>query len=57
MTDMKRITVSFPDDLDVKIIELRKTDEFARCTYSEIIRRLVQRGLEMGEKELEKDSA
>lgn len=45
MTDMKRITVSFPDDVDKGIYELRKKDEFVRCSYSEIVRRLVIIGL------------
>lgn len=51
MTDMKRITVSFPDEIDDAIIELRKTDEFSRCSYSEIIRRLVRRSLDKHERE------
>lgn len=46
MTKMKRITVSFPDEVDSAVIALRKRDEYARCTYSEIIRRLVIIGLE-----------
>lgn len=45
MTDMKRVTVSFPDDLDAAIIALRKTKQFERCSYSEIVRRLIERGL------------
>ena len=45
MTDMKRITVSFPDDIDQALVELRKQDGFERCSYSEIIRRLVRVGL------------
>ncbi len=46
MTDMKRLTVSFPDEINDAIYALRKTDEFSRCSYSEIIRRLVQRALD-----------
>ena len=45
MTDMKRITVSVPDDIDQALVELRKQDGFERCSYSEIIRRLVRVGL------------
>lgn len=45
MTDMKRITVSFPDEIDGAILRLRETDQFANCSYSEIIRQLVDRGL------------
>lgn len=33
MTDMKRITISFPDEIDEAILGLRKSDEFARCSY------------------------
>lgn len=51
MTDMKRITVSFPDGIDEKICELKKTEEFSRCSYSEIIRRLVLMALDKGENE------
>lgn len=49
MTDMKRITVAIPDGLDEKIIALRKTDKFVRCSYSEIMRQAVERGLELME--------
>ena len=47
MTKMKRTTVSFPDDLVYALAKLKEMDEFKRCTYSEIIRRLVYRGLDM----------
>lgn len=45
MTDMKRITVSFDDDVDRKILELRKHDDYVKCSYSEIVRKLVKLGL------------
>lgn len=45
MTDMKRISVAFDDDIDRGIFELRKTDEYLKCSYSEIVRRLVRIGL------------
>lgn len=45
MTSMKRVTVSFPDDMDKEIFELRKKDDFVRCSYSEIVRKLVFLGL------------
>lgn len=41
MTDMKRISVAIPDDLDKLILEKRKRDEYIRLTYSEVIRRLL----------------
>lgn len=46
MTNMKRTTVSFPDEIVLALEELKNTPEFRDCTYSEIIRRLVVRGLE-----------
>ena len=45
MTDMKRSTVAFPDDIAKAIYALRKTDKFVKCSYSEIIRQLVVAGL------------
>lgn len=45
MTDMRRITIALPDDIDRRIVELRKTDEFTRLSYAEIVRRLLERGL------------
>lgn len=45
MTSMRRVTIALPDSLDEKIVELRKTDDYARCSYSEIVRRVLERGL------------
>lgn len=45
MTDMKRISVSLTEDLDNAILELRKQDRFVRCSYSEIVRKLLTIGL------------
>lgn len=47
MTDMKRVTIALPDNLDKKILELRKDDRFIRCSYSEIVRQVLERGLEL----------
>lgn len=47
MTDMRRITVSLPDKLDQQILELRKDDRFIRCSYSEIVRQMLERGISM----------
>lgn len=44
MTDMRRVTVSLPDDLDKQILELRKDDRFIRCSYSEIVRQMLDIG-------------
>lgn len=46
MTDMRRITVSFPEDIEQAIMELRKTDKYSRCSYSELVRMLVRAGLD-----------
>lgn len=46
MTDMKRVTVAIPEDMDKKILALKKTDRFVRCSYSEIIRRMIELGME-----------
>lgn len=46
MTDMKRMTISMPDEIDRKIMEMKKDDQYARYSYSEIVRVLVRMGLE-----------
>lgn len=45
MTDMRRVTIALPDDLDKRILELRKDDRFVRLSYSEIVRQLLEIGL------------
>ena len=45
MTKMKRITIVVPDEIDHKILELRKTEQFIRCSYAEIIRQVLCAGL------------
>ena len=45
MTDNKRFSFAAPPELEDKIIELRKTDEFCRMTFSEIIRALIEAGI------------
>lgn len=47
MTDMKRMSIAIPSELDDRILALRKTDEFIRCSYSEIVRRIIERGLDL----------
>lgn len=49
MTDMKRITISLPDEIEEAIDELKKTEEFRDASYSSIIRQLVERGLKAKE--------
>ena len=50
MTDMKRISVSMPDDMVEALEKLRKTPEFENKPYSEVIRTLIQLGLERWKK-------
>lgn len=51
MTDMKRVTVAFPDEIDAAILDLKSTDQFRKCSYSEIVRRLVKHGLYLSQPE------
>ena len=41
MTDMKRVTISVTDEIDRRIIDLRKDPRFERCSYAEIVRQVV----------------
>ena len=45
MTDMKRITVSLPDDLVAALDAIKAKAEFSGMAMSQIIRMLIQRGL------------
>lgn len=47
----KRMSVSINEDMENKIVELRKTDEYCRCSYSEIIRKLIEAGMKVFENE------
>lgn len=41
-----RVSVVIPEELEKKIVELRKMDRFSRSSLSEIIRTLISKGLE-----------
>ena len=45
MTDMKRVTIAMPADIDAKILDMKKSDQFVRTSYSEIVCMLVVKGL------------
>lgn len=45
MTDMKRVTISIPEEMDNRVVSLRKREEYARCSYSELVREMVLLGL------------
>lgn len=47
MTDMRRVTVALPEELDRRILELKKDDRFVRCSYSEIVRQVLDHGFAM----------
>lgn len=47
MTDMRRITVALPERLDNQILELRKDERFLRCSYSEIVRQVMEHGIDL----------
>jgi hypothetical protein len=47
MTDMRRITIALPDSIDRKILELKKEDRFLRCSYAEVVRWVLEHGLEI----------
>ena len=57
MTDMKSTTVSFPEELTARIFALRKDERYIRCSYSELIRQLAEKGLSLVEAEQSQDSA
>ena len=50
MTNNHRISVSLTPELEAKVMEMRKTDEFCRLSVSEIIRMLIARGLNEAER-------
>lgn len=58
MTNTKRTTISFLDELTERIFALRKDDRFMRCSYSELIRQLTEKGLALlDEEKAARDSA
>lgn len=40
----KRLSVNLPPELDRAVLDLRKTEEYCRCSYVEIIRVLMAEG-------------
>ena len=41
-----RITISLTKEQENAILKLRQTDEYCRCSFGELIRRLIDAGLE-----------
>lgn len=56
MTTMRRVTIAVPPDLDKKILNLKKTSRHAKDSYSEVVRQLVQKGLEAYRQDKDKAS-
>ena len=46
MEDIRKLSFSVSPELEKQIVDMRKRDEYCRLTVAEIIRRLVQAGLE-----------
>lgn len=55
MTDMRRISVSFPDDINEQLEALKRTDRFAGLPYSEMIRYLVTLGIQSNNRKSRKN--
>lgn len=51
MTEKWRINVSIPSDVEERIIDLRKQDEYCRMSFSRIICEMIIKGLDEVEKE------
>lgn len=47
MTGMRRISVAIPEEMDKRLLEMRKDARFIRCSYSEIVRRMMDQGMKM----------
>lgn len=45
MTKLRRVTISLPEEIDEQILALRAHKAFARCSYSAIVRHILQYGL------------
>ena len=41
-----RITITLTKEQENAIVKLRQTDEYCRCSFGELIRRLIDAGLE-----------
>lgn len=50
MEKMNRMTISVTPEIERAVVELRKTNEFCRSSYSEIIRQLIIKGLDSDNK-------
>lgn len=46
MAEERRFSITIPPDMAQALDDLRKTDEYCRCSYAEIIRHLMRLGIE-----------
>lgn len=51
-----RLSIALTPKQEELIVKLRKTDEYARCSFGEIVRQLIDAGLEMKQNDAERDS-
>lgn len=54
MTNCRRISVSLTPEMERKVMEIRKTDEYCRSSVAEILRMLIEHGLSTERKNDEK---
>ena len=47
-TENWRMSLTLPKELEDAIVKLRKTDKYCRMSYAEIIRQLIEVGLNEG---------
>lgn len=47
MEDVRKLSFSVSPEMEKQIVDMRKRDEYCRLTVAEIIRRLVQAGLDV----------
>lgn len=46
MTNMRRVTIAIPDELDKQIMKLKQSDaDLARASYSKVMRLVLDKGL------------
>ena len=46
VAEERRFSITIPPNMAQALDDLRKTDEYCRCSYAEIIRHLMRLGLE-----------
>lgn len=51
MEQVSRKSINLPEELENRIYELRKFEPFHRCSFSEIVRHLIEKGLEVANEE------